>query len=717
MVKKTFKIIETLWAIIFSKAFLYFSLVMLFVLIIVAACGARYIFKDLPPVYEMEEYTPALTTKVFDSKGLLIHEFSIEKRMMVPLEEIPVDIQNAVIAMEDRDFFNHPGISLKGIARAIIYDVLTGRAKQGGSTLTQQLSRGIFLTKEKKIIRKIREIILALQIEHSFSKQEVLQLYLNEIYLGEGAYGVKAAATKYFDKDLSDINLSEAAMIVGVIPAPSRYNPFANPERALERRQLVLAVMKDQGYITQEEMDAANAFPLPEKRPAQKNKPGLYFIEHVRKYLEAKYGMDVLWKAGLNIYTTVDIEKQALAEDIINKKMHELDAKIAKGLGIEIEEFSEDPTAAEEEDTEAKPLADPLNYPKLQASFMARDIKTGAVRVMVGGRDYEESRYNRATQARRQPGSSFKPFVWMAALQKNYTPATLVKDLPTMFYFDGKNWHAFDDEEDQYSLELASQSFVSSKNFSVWAPINMGGRTSGWITLRSALEKSKNLVAVNLIDAIGIQSVISTSRKAGIKSKLAPVPALALGVSAITLEEQLAAMSTFANNGISVENYYVDRVEDPNGKILEQHIPSEREAFSPQDSFLLINMMKGVVQRGTGGAARRLGRPIAGKTGTSQNHRDMWFVGMTPQTGAAAWMGYDDDTSQKEGRWTGGGTVAPWWTDIMEHVLKDEEVTDFTIPPGISYVYINPTTGKLAQPTDKDKFLEAFKAGTEPKSF
>jgi len=709
------KILRDLIALARSKAFVYMFLGLLFIFIIASAIFARYIFSGLPPVYDMEEYTPSLTTKVFDRNNKLIYEFSIEKRSMVPLDDIPVDIQNAVIAMEDRDFFTHPGFSVKGTLRAVLNDVFTGHAKQGGSTLTQQLSRGVFLTREKKLIRKIREIILAVQIEYSFSKQEILQLYLNEIYFGEGAYGVKTAAKKYFDKDLKDLTLAQSAMIVGVIPAPGKYNPFANPDMALARRTLVLKVMKEQGYITQEEMDKANKEPLPQQRPVEKNVTGLYFIEYVRKILEPKYGMEMLWKAGLNIYTTVDIDQQSVAEDVINKKLAEYDAKIAKGLGIEIPEFSDEDVT--EDDTQNAAADASVNYPKLQASFMVRDVKTGAVRVMVGGRDYEESRFNRATQARRQPGSSFKPYVWMAALQKGYTPATIVKDLPTMFYFDGRNWHTFDEDADQYSLDLASQSFVSGKSFAVWVPQNMGGKASGWVTLRSGLEKSKNLVAVNLIDAVGIRNVIQVARKAGVRSPLAPVPALALGSSALTLDEQLEGFSTFGNGGIHVPNYYIEKVTDANGRVLEQHAQSEEEAFSPQDSFLLINMMKGVVQRGTGGAARRLDRPIAGKTGTSQNHRDSWFVGMTPQTEAAAWMGYDDDTFQKEGTWTGGGSVAPWWTDIMEKILAKEPKADFAVPDGISYVFIDPNTGKLAQPTDRDKFLEAFKKGTEPKSF
>ncbi|MDR0953467.1 MAG: PBP1A family penicillin-binding protein, partial [Elusimicrobiota bacterium] len=642
-----------------SKFFIFSFLGACVLAILIMAGGMYYILSGMPPVYELEDYSPSLTTKVFDRNDNLIYEFSVEKRQLVPLEEIPVDVQNAVISMEDRNFFNHSGFSLKGIFRAIINDIILGKAAQGGSTVTQQLSRGVFLTKEKKIVRKIREIFLSVQIEQAFSKQEILQLYLNEIYFGEGAYGVKAAAKKYFDKDISELTLGESAMLVGVIPLPSRYNPFAHPQTAQTRRALVLNSMVEMGFITPKEAAAAKAEPLPQKQAASA-KPGLYFIEYIRRILEPKYGVETFWKGGLNIYTTIDIEKQAIAEKIMNERLHEYDLKIAENLGIEIIDEnapSEETIAGEDGEGEEVPEEKPQQeeYPELQGAFMARDVKGGAIRIMVGGRNYEESRFNRATQAKRQPGSSFKPFVWMAALEKGYTPSSLIRDLDMVFYYDGRNWRVFDEAKDQYSLELAAQPFMYSKDFDVWAPKNYGGRASGFITLRRALELSKNIVAVNLIDAVGITNTINVARRAGIKSKLPNAPSLALGVSVLTLDELLTAMSTFANNGIYTEEYGIERVEDQNGRVLEQHIPAEKESFTPQDAYILINMMKGVTQRGTGSAARALERPLASKTGTSQSHRDMWFIGMTPTISAAAWMGYDDDTSQESGRWTGGG--------------------------------------------------------------
>ncbi len=704
---------------IFKSKFFWFCCVAAALFFILAAAGVcYYILSGIPPVYELEEYTPSLTTKVFDRNNNLIYEFSVEKRQLVPLEDIPVDIQNAVIAMEDRNFFNHGGVSIKGISRAFLSDIVLGKRAQGGSTVTQQLSRGVFLTKEKKIIRKIREIFLAVQIEHLFSKQEILQFYLNEIYLGEGAYGVKAAAKKYFDKDLSDLTLGESAMLVGIIPLPSRYNPFSNPQLAKMRRALVLNSMHETGFITAQEAQAAKEESLPERKTAE-IVPGRYFIEYVRRILEPKYGMETFWKGGLNIYTTIDIEKQAAAEKIMNDRLFEYDKKIAQNLGIEIidETLPEEEETVTEEETPAQEQKVQEEYPKLQGAFFARDVKSGAIRIMIGGRDYEDSRFNRATQAKRQPGSSFKPFVWMTAIEKGYTPSSLVSDLEMVFYYDGKNWRTFDEAKDQYSLDLAAQPFMYSKDFDVWAPKNFGGKSSGFVTLRRGLELSKNIVAVNLIDAVGIRNAVNTARRAGITSNLPNAPALALGVSVVSLDELISAMSTFANNGIYVPEYAIERVEDKNGRVLEQHTPTEKAAFSPQDSYILINMMKGVVARGTGGAARALKRPLAGKTGTSQNHRDMWFIGMTPDIAAAAWMGYDDDTSQDSAKWTGGGTVAYWWTDIMQEVLKDEPVKDFPVPEGISFAFVNPETGKLALPTDKNKFLESFKKGTEPSSF
>lgn len=726
---------------IFTKRIVIYSLSFIILIgIFTSSIFLKYILAGIPPVYELEDHTPVLTSKVFDRNGELIYEFATEKRSLVLLDDIPVDIQNAVIGMEDRAFFDHGGIHLKGMIRALINDIFGIFMKkrfQGASTVTMQLSRNIFLTHKRTITRKIREIVLAIQIEANFSKQEILELYLNEIYFGHGAYGVKAASKKYFDKDLAELTLAECALIVGVVPAPARFSPFNHPERALDRRNLVLNVMYDEEYITLEELETAKDEPLPTREGLEENKPGLYFIEYIRKILEPKYGIDMLWGGGLKIYTTIDIEQQKKAEEILNTRLHELDKWIAeKHMGLELRDLEAEkleqelveveldengePILIEEEKVEEEEL-DPMDifpeeYTNVQGSFAIREVETGAIRVLIGGRDYKNSKFNRATQSKRQVGSTFKPFVYLTALQNKYTPATLVKDMPITFYFDGKNWKVFDENLDPYSLEFASQNFVGRSTFDIWSPMNYGNKFDGWVTLRKGLEKSKNLVSVNLIEQIGIRPIRNNARKAGVTSDLPYVPALSLGVASMTLLEILSAQNTLANEGIYVEEYGVERIEDAYGKVLEQHVHRERKAFTPQDTYVLINMMKGVVQRGTARVARGLGRPIAGKTGTTQKHRDAWFIGMSPKYSAGMWVGFDDET-YTDFKFIGGVHAAPIWTEIMKGFMKGKPVNDFDVPEGISFAFINPSTGRLAMPNDKDKFLEAFKKGTEPTSY
>ena len=753
---------------IFTKRIVIYSLSFIILMgVFTSSIFLKYILSGIPPVYELEDHTPVLTSKVFDKNGTLIYEFATEKRSLVLLDNIPVDIQNAVIAMEDRAFFEHGGIHLKGMIRAFINDVFGIFMKkrfQGASTVTMQLSRNIFLTHKRTITRKVREIVLAIQIEANFSKQEILELYLNEIYFGHGAYGVDAASKKYFDKNLEDLTLAECALIVGVVPAPARFSPFNHPEKAMKRRNLVLNVMHDEEYITLEELEEAKAEPLPTREGMEDSKPGLYFIEYIRKILEPKYGIDMLWGGGLKIYTTIDIEQQKIAEDILNKKLHELDKWIAeKHMNLELRnleeelamlqegkipgeeevetevieteteeilieeiENDEEDVLSREEIIEAKieelQKLDPMDifpedYENVQGSFIVRDVKTGAIRVLIGGRDYKKSKFNRATQSKRQVGSTFKPFVYLTALQNKYTPATLVKDMPLTFYFDGKNWKTFDENLDPYSLDFASQMFVGKSSFDIWSPSNYGNKFDGWVTLRKGLEKSKNLVSVNLIDSLGIRAVRNNARKAGISADLPYVPALSLGVAAMSLKEILSAQNTLANEGIFVEEYGVERIEDAYGKILEKHTHRERKAFTPQDTYVLLNMMKGVTKSGgTAPIVSRLRRPVAGKTGTTQNHRDAWFMGLTPDYSAGMWVGFDDET-YSDFKFIGGVHAAPIWTEIMKESLKNKPVKDFAVPKGISFTFINRDTGKLAMPNEKDKFLEAFKEGTQPTSY
>ncbi|MEF3280398.1 MAG: PBP1A family penicillin-binding protein [Elusimicrobiota bacterium] len=654
----------------------------------------RQVFKDLPSIDKLAQYTPSLSTYVYDINGEVITEYSIERRSFLTLDKIPLDLQNALIAMEDKDFFKHWGISVKGMARAFVRDVFHRKVKQGGSTITQQLSKLIFLKPERTISRKIKEIFIALQIEKNFSKQEILQMYFNQIYFGNGVYGVQTASKIYFGKDVSELTLAESAMLVAIIPAPERYSPFANPQLCAKRRALVLKRMYEERYITKEEMEKANNEPLPEKKSVIYSSNAPYFTEYIRQQLEPKYGIEMFWKGGLKIYTSLDIKMQKVAEEIFEKKLSEYELK-----NIEKNENEKSTTT-------------------LQGAFIAMDSHTGAIKVMIGGRNYKESQFNRATQAKRQAGSTFKPFVWLSALSNGYTPATIVYDNPMAFYADSRmSWHLIEDATDQASIADAVEPFMENPDFKVWIPANFDGKFLGPITLRKALEKSRNLVSVYLVNKLSPNAIVDTAIRAGIKSKLESVPSIGLGTSLVSVMEMTAAFNTFANSGIYVEPLAILKVCDNNGKVLEENFPKESEVFRPQEIYLLVNMMKGVVQRGTGKVVSRLKRPIAGKTGTSQGSKDTWFIGFSPDITAGAWMGYDDYSKVPMSDWTGGSTVAPWWTDIMQEILKEYPVRDFVVPEKIVFVNIDEESGKIAGPKCKSKFMEAFLSGTEPTEF
>lgn len=679
--------------------FVYLVAVVSSIAIISSSLLMRKILADIPSIDKLDEYTPSLTTYIYDINDEIIAELSIERRAFLPLNKIPVDLQNAVIAMEDHNFFKHWGISPKGIARALLRDIMHRRAAQGGSTITQQLSKLIFLKPEKTITRKIKEMFLSIQIERNFSKQEILQMYLNQIYWGGGVYGVQAAAKLYFSKDVSEMTLADCSLLAGLVALPERYSPFKDKERAKHRRSLVLKRMEERKFITYEERQEVLKLPVPTEKSSMFTVRAPYFVEHIRRKMTAKYGSAQLWKGGMKIYTTLDMAIQAVAEEEMEKQLNYRDEEQAKYA------------------LNNSTLDNPLSTATLQGSFIMLDVKTGAIRAMIGGRDFKESEFNRATQSKRQAGSTFKPFVWMSALMSGYTPSTMVEDSPMAFYYDGKDWRLLEGSTDTYSIDLAIQPFVGDKDFKIWVPSNYSDKFLGRIPLRRALELSRNLASVFLVNRVGPTLVVDVAHKAGIKSYLSPVPSVGLGTSLVTNLEMANAFGTFANSGIHTDPFAIIKVINAQGKILESHIPKEEERFSPQNCYILINMMKGVVERGTGAYVRRLRRPIAGKTGTSQESKDLWFIGMTPDLVAAGWVGYDDYSFPTLKHWTGGGMVAPWWTPIMKAALKDKPVSDFFVPEDIVFVTIDSTTGKLALPTCKKRFLEAFVKGTEPQEF
>ncbi|HOW90319.1 MAG TPA: penicillin-binding transpeptidase domain-containing protein, partial [Elusimicrobiales bacterium] len=466
-------------------------------------------------------------------------------------------------------------------------------------------------------------------------------------------------------------------------------SPFSSPERARLRRYLVLERMVEEGYITRKEMEEANKAPLPAEKSALLSAHAPYFVEYVRQQLEPKYGYKQLWQGGMKIYTTLDLSMQVPAEDVMEKYLAKYDADTSRSK----------PGGEDGVDASSGPAR------TLQGAFVILDVKTGAIKAMIGGRNFRDSKFNRATQAARQAGSTFKPFVWMTALLNGYTPASIVEDSPMAYYYDGKDWRLLEGATDQYAINAAIQPFVGNKDFNIWVPNDFDNKFLGGVPLRRALELSRNLASVFLVTRIGPTQVVDVAHKAGVKRNLEAVPSIALGTSLVSPLEMVSAFSTFGNGGIHVEPFSVLKVVDNQGKILQEYLPEEQESFTSQAAYVLVNMMKGVVQRGTGAyAGRALKRPIAGKTGTSQDSKDMWFIGMTPDLVAGAWMGYDDmSISLATKDWTGGSTVVPWWTEIMEAVLKDQPVRDFPVPEGIVFVTVDPDTGKLALPTCKKK--------------
>ena len=650
---------------------------------------------ELPSISNLENFKPNVVTKIYDKDGNIISEMFVERRVIVPLKDIPANLQNAFIAIEDNDFYDHWGISTKGILRALVVNFAKGKVSQGGSTITQQLAKTVFLTSERTITRKIKEMLLTVQLEREYTKEEILQLYVNQIYFGAGGYGAESACKIYFGKSVKDINLAEAALIAGLPKAPNYYSPFKNPEESKNRRAVVLERMRQLGFITKEQEDEAIKQPIPDKRQMPGTDSGHYFIEYLRILLEPKYGTNVLHKEGLSIYTTLDSKMQMAAEESLNKQLDQFDADRAKAL-----------------------KKDKSQIDKVQGALIAIDPKTGAIRAMVGGRDFKETQFNRAIQAKRQAGSSFKPFLYTAAIDsKLMTPSTILEDKPMVYLFDGRNWQLV--ARNVNYVEVLAEKMTADElidPMKIWYPVNYGGKYKGEMTLRKAIARSVNICSIETIEKITPARVIDYARMMGIKSPLVNSLSLALGSSDVTLQEMVSAIGTLASGGIQTEPYLITKVVDKNGKILENNIPVEKEVLSPQTSYIMTHLLKGVIERGSGFKARELGRPCAGKTGTSNDSVDAWFIGYTPQIVAGVWVGYDDRTSL--GAKVTGGTIAcPIWTDFMKNALKGYPVMDFPQPKGIEWTLIDPATGFLALSKTPGAYLEVFLEGTAPKDY
>lgn len=770
--------------------------------------------RDLPAIEILAEYEPPITSRVHAGNGALIAEFAEEHRVFVPYTSIPLHVVHAFVAAEDKKFFTHGGLDYVGITRGAVNSVKNKITRsgglQGGSTITQQVAKNMLLTRDQTIVRKIKEALIAKRMERAFTKEEIMELYLNEIYLGGRSYGVGSAALRYFGKSLPELNLAEAATLASLAKAPGTVNPYRKQEKLVRRRGYVLGRMVAEGYITQAEADEAQAMPL-ETVPRLRGPEyaaAAYFVEELRRELVADYGEDALYKGGLSVRSTIDTEMQLLAQEALqnglesydrlneyrgpfgriestgrdafkgledialpggsgtwesgmvsaisgdkvtltlvdgaNIELEEDDAKWAaetferedggKGLKIGdvvLAEFTRKilrgeeagaPTATEgvaESDSEQTPAAEPLaipegnatlrQVPKVDGALIALDPHTGRVLAMAGGYSFWKSQFNRVTQAERQPGSSFKPFVYAAALENGYTPASQVLDAP---FVD------FDIEADDF-----------------WAPKNyVGGRFYGLTTMRVGLEQSRNLMTVRMAQDIGMEPVTELAERMGLYDHLDPFLAMSLGAGETTVWDMARSYAAFVNGGREVVPTLLDRVQDRNGKTLYRHdqrdcsacvdlewtgqeppifTDTRKQVLDPITAYQVTHMLEGVVQRGTGRRALRVGKPLAGKTGTTNDAIDALFMGFSPDLVVGVWVGFDEPKTLGDN--AGGGSIAaPIFTDFMEGALVEAPALPFRIPPGVRLVEIDAETGKLPGPTTTKRITEAFRPGTEP---
>lgn len=754
----------------------------------VAAVAVVYVAdlsSKLPDYTVLKDYQPPVTTRVHAADGTLLGEYARERRLFQPIETIPPVLINAFLSAEDKDFYKHGGIALDGIVRALRDNVMAkldgnNSIQGGGSTITQQVAKNFLLTSEQTWDRKIQEAILALRIESTYSKDKILELYLNEIFLGLNSYGVAAAALNYFDKALYQLSLSEAAYIAALPKGPNNYHPFRRPKQAIERRNWVLDRMVENGYVTVTQADAAKQEPLnvvPRQSGSQLYSAE-YFTEEVRRQLGKMFGEEELYGGGLSVRTTLspklqEYARRALMDGLIrydrNEGFREPVATVdiagdwgpavnaIKPLGdvpewtlaVVLETGDNQATIGlrPETDVDGKvsatrntgvlagpdikwvsqrlqnvlkvgdvvyvsPVADKSGHytleqvPELEGALVAMDPRTGRVLAMVGGFSFAESEFNRATQALRQPGSSFKPIVYSAALDNGYTPASVVLDAP---------------------IE------VINGDGSIWRPENYAQQFYGPQTLRRGIERSRNVMTVRLAKDIGMPLVAEYAQMFGIYDELPPLLAMSLGAGETTDMRMTAAYATIANGGRRITPTLIDRIQDRYGKTIYRHdericdgcvaedwanqaepllIDSREQVLDPMTAYQITSMMEGVVQRGTGTAAKRLGRPVAGKTGTSNDYKDAWFIGFTPELAVGVYVGFD--TPRNMGRQATGGEMAvPIFTDFVEKALRGAAPTPFAMPPGMSELWIDPNSGVKAM-GGQAAIEEAFKPGTGP---
>ena len=635
------------------------SLLVLGVLCGVVAGVFIALTRDLPQIQSLENFKPSAVTRIYSSDKVLLSELYAEKRHPVPIQSMPPHLKAALVATEDRNFYRHSGVDLRGILRALVKDLSTGQFAEGASTITQQLAKTLFLTSQKTIVRKIKEAFLAFQLERRYTKDEILELYMNQVYFGSGAYGVESAARLFFGKSVNDLTLSESALIAGMPQAPSRYSPLVNKNRAAKRRNLVLKQMEKTGIITTEDYERAVKEPI-DVAGSKRRVKAPYFVEYVKRFLESTIGETRLYREGLNVYTTLSEKLQIVAERSIHDGLTALEKRMnQRGM----------------------------KNTKAQGALIAMDIETGGILAMVGGKDFYDSPFNRSTQALRQPGSAFKPILYAYAIEQGFPQNHLILDAPIVF----RGANAGED----------------------WRPENFSKTYKGEITFRRALATSENIPAVRLIEKLGPSSVAQFAHKLGITARLEPNLTLALGSSGVRLMELTACYAVFANQGNYNEPFGVLEVSDRAGRMIWRRKPKKKAVMSRAGAAIMTNMLEGVVREGTGRKARSLIRPVAGKTGTTNDFRDALFIGFSPSIAAGVWVGQDSYVALGNGE-EGARAALPAWIQFMREALKETPLEYFDIPDDVVQVRINPTSGLPSGDGDPDGVFALFKKGTEP---
>ncbi len=658
-------------------------------IVVVAVFGAagatfgvvQWLRRDLPSPEQVTTLQTPVKTTVYDVRGRVLHEFYKENRSPVALRRIPRNLVNATLATEDRSFYDHWGVDLWGIARATVNNAMHLHAMQGGSTITQQLARNLFLTHERTLTRKLKEVALAIELERDYSKDQILEMYFNQIYFGEGAYGVDAAARTFFDKPIQQLTLSECALLAGIPANPSLYSPRRRARAALARRAKVLRNMLETRAITQVEFDRATGEPLGVTAARWSNDRAPYFVEMVRLHLDERYGSNAVYEGGLKVWTTLDMDLQQIAERALDRQLSALETELKPRF-----------TRAGFTPHQAPVAGTQQNTPYLQSAFVALDTRSGQVRALIGGRDWNQSNFNRAVQAQRQPGSSFKPFVYTAAMDNGFKPTDIVVD--------------------------ARVSFPGGADGKPYEPRNYDHQYRGPVTLRYALQQSINIPTIKLLRQVGVAQVASYARRMGIMSPLGQNLSLALGSSEVNLLELTAAYAVFANRGIRNDPILILKVEDRAGNVLEKSAPRPVEVLSEETAAVMTSMLRSALDHGTGYSARARGftLPAAGKTGTMDEYMDAWFVGFIPSMVAGVWVGYDDKRVIGPGM-TGARAALPIWTDFMMEATRGRPAEDFPEPVGIATRLVCTESGMLATDACPHVTNENYSVGSEPTEY